>query len=87
MASLSTFTRRVIIQNIKEILIDIIVLKILLISLGGLTNMVIQIALINHLIVLLNGQILKILLYEQELQSELVRLLAPWGHHLLSVAA
>ena len=57
-ASLSTFTLRRSVFNIKEILINETVLKGLLISLSGLTDVAIQKALINDLIILLNSQIL-----------------------------
>ena len=54
-------------EDIEEILVNEVVFEVLLLGLGSLTDVIVQEALVDNLIVLLNSQVLKIFLYEQQL--------------------
>lgn len=72
-------------EDIEEILVNEVVFEVLLLSLGSLTYVIVQEALVDNLIVLLNSQVVKILLYEEQLQSKYLLLLVPGRYHLTSL--
>ena len=72
-------------EDIEEILVNEVVFEVLLLSLGSLTYVIVQEALVDNLIVLLNSQVVKILLYEEQLQSKHLLFLVPGRYHLTSL--